>query len=334
MDSDKRLNPWPIIGHEWAVRQLQVAVARGDVSHALLITGPASVGKYTLALTLAKAMLCEAETETRPCGICAVCRRVDSGNHTDLFLATPEEEGRGVKIEQIRELERFLSLTPNESAYKIAIITDFEKANPNAANALLKTLEEPPQYAHLILLASDADTLLPTIVSRSQHLPLRPLDVHTVEQGLIASWNVAPPQAQRLARLSGGRMGWAVQAITQSDHLQQMEEALQTMITLLRSDLPTRFETAGKIAENPTRLPQTLEYWRACWRDVLLLQTQSAEGLTYQEYHEELQGIARSTSVDATAHTLRALGDAQLALGSNANTRLLVETLLLDLPEL
>lgn len=326
---------WPIVGHKWAVRQLQLAVEQDQVPHALLITGPANVGKQTLAHLLVKTMLCqEKDVNLRPCGTCSACRRVESGNHPDFLILEPEHEGRGVKIEQIRDMERFLALTPNESRYKLVIITAFEQANSSAANALLKTLEEPPAYAHLILLAADADTLLPTIVSRTQHIPLRPLDMQSMQQGLMEQWQVSEAEAQKLARLSGGRLGWAVQAITEPDHLQKMQDAFDTLLHLLSSDLPTRFDLADDLAKDAVTLMQTLEYWRTGWRDVLLLQTDPDAGLVYQDYQEALQKIAQSVSLETTAHTLRALGEAQAALEDNANTRLLVETLCIDLPEI
>jgi len=328
------LSRWPVIGHAWAVEQLQQAVARHELSHALLITGPESVGKRTLALTLAKSLLCTAEAPERPCGVCSACRRVDSGNHLDLLLVDPEAAGKGVKIGQIRALGRFLSLTPHAGQHKITLVSALELMNPNAANALLKTLEEPPSYAHLILLARDADTLLPTIVSRTQHFPLRTLSDATIQRALVEHWDVAEAEAQRLARLSGGRLGWAVQAITHPKHLRRAEESLQLLLDLLRSDLPTRFQTAQELAGDTVSLAQSLEYWRTGWRDVLLLQTDNAAAITYLEHREALAEIAARAPLETTTTVLQSLSAAQKSLQRNANTRLLVETLLLDLPEI
>ncbi len=326
---------WGMIGYDWAVQQLQKAIAAGVLSHALLITGPESIGKHTLASALARALLCQDPNPARrPCGACSACRRVVSGNHPDLRLVEPETEGRGVKIEQIRDVESFLALTPNESTHKIALISDVELMNPNASNALLKTLEEPPAYAHLILLATDAGTLLPTIVSRSQHLPLRPLDAAIVAQGLIAHWGVDETQAGRLARLSGGRMGWAVRGLTEPSHLQEMETALEQLFALVSADLPTRFEMARALTQNSTHLVQTLEYWRLGWRDVLLLQHGNPQEIMFLEQRITLEGLASRLDVTSTTHVLHALASAQANLLRNANTRLLFEALLLEWPQL
>jgi len=326
---------WGIVGYNWLVQQLQHAVATGVLSQSLLITGPESIGKRTLALAIAEALLCEApDPLQRPCGLCSACRRAAAGNHPDLRLVEPETEGRGVKIEQIRDMERFLSLTPNAGAHKITVIANVELMNPNAGNALLKTLEEPPAYAHLILLATDADTLLPTIVSRSQHLPLRPLDDAIIAQALMERWGVEEAQGLRLARLSGGRMGWAVRALTDPAHLQEMEAALGQLFALLQMDLPARFELAQTLAQNSGGLSQLLEYWRLGWRDVLMLQQANPQELMFLEQRAALEALASRLNVAGTTRMLHLLTETQANLLRNANTRLLLETLFLDWPEL
>jgi DNA polymerase-3 subunit delta' len=253
---------------------------------------------------------------------------MESGNYPDFMLIEPEDPARpSLKVDQIRALERFLYLTPNESAYKIAIVSPFEVATVSAANALLKTLEEPPPYAHLILLASDAETLLPTIVSRSQQLALRPLERGKIQQALMDRWRVPERQAERLARLSGGRLGWAVQAATEATYLERMELALQTLFELLKSDLPSRFDKAKTLAKDTEQLVVLLQ------ADIAS-EDERARGLVYQEEQRTLAEAARRLPVQASVQTLKRLKNAQKALRQNANTQLLVENLLLNLPSL
>jgi len=328
---------WPVVGHEWAVRQLRAAVAHDEVPHALLITGPESVGKMTLAMSLAKTMLCKSREGLRACGRCSACKRIDSENYPDLLVIIPEDPAKPtIKVDQIRALERFLYLTPSESAYKIAIVAPFETATIGAANALLKTLEEPPSYAHLILLASDAETLLPTIVSRSQQLALRPLDCAKIHRALVARWKLTEDQAERLARLSGGRLGWAVRAATDPTYLQRMEMSLTILFELLRSDLPGRFDKAKELSQtyDSAQLWEILAYWKSGWRDILLLQAENANELTYVDKRQVLEETAKRVSLHDTVRMLKTLDKTQISLRRHANTQLLIENLLLDLPHL
>ncbi len=324
---------WPLVGHDWAVRQMQVAVAQEEMPHALLITGPASVGKLTLATLVAKAMLCRGDADARPCGTCSACKRLDSGNYPDFMIIEPEDPAKPrIKVDQIRDLERFLYLTPNESRYKIAIIVSFDGATVGAANALLKTLEEPPPYAYMILLANDAETLLPTIVSRSQQLALRPLNRQRIQQGLITQWGIEETQAERIARLSGGRMGWAALAVKEPETVEHMLKALEQLFDLLQSDLPERFQKAKTLARDEETLMVLLEYWQVIWRDILLLQTGNEKGIIYAEKQAAIAEASRAFALETSLETLKALKSAQTALIHNANTQLTVENLFLNLP--
>jgi DNA polymerase III subunit delta' len=327
------MNDWSVVGHRWAVQQLQRAVAQNAVPHALLITGPESVGKHTLARQLVQALLCQAEG-ARPCGACRSCRKVGSGNHPDFMEIAPEERTANLKIDAIRDLERFLALTPRESSKKVALICDFERATGGAANALLKTLEEPPGYGHIVLLASDADQLLSTIVSRAQHIALRPLVPREIAKALISRWEVAPDQAQRLARLSGGRIGWAVRAASDPEAYERANTALDTLNAVLQQDLPARFETANALAKDDDALAEALEVWLTFWRDVLLLQAHHDAALVHVEHRAILEALADQLDLRACVDVLAALEHAQTALLANANTQLLVENLLLRLPEM
>ncbi|MCU0519637.1 MAG: DNA polymerase III subunit delta' [Anaerolineae bacterium] len=328
------MSQWPVVGHRWAVQQLRHAIEVGEVPHALLITGPESVGKRTLAQQLIAAMLCRATGEERPCGRCPSCRKLASGNHPDFYGVESEDRTTHLRIEQIRDVERFLTLTPNESPCKVALISDFERATVGAANALLKTLEEPPTYAHLILLATDADLLLPTIVSRAQQIVLRPLASHEIEGALIATWGVEAGLAGRLARLAGGRIGWAVRAATGQEPQTQMEVAVEALASALREDLPSRFERAQALARDTATLAETLEAWLTFWRDVLLLQTGNEVALVNLERRDLLGSIGKAVDIAMTLHILAELDHSQDAILANANAQLLVEALMLELPTL
>jgi DNA polymerase-3 subunit delta' len=328
-----RNDAWNIVGHDWAVRSLRRAVAAGSISHAYLFAGPPGVGKTTLARRLAAALLCEQQEVTaRPCGACRACRLVASGNHPDLHIVESEGVGASLKIDQVRALEHRLSLTPVEGHYQVAILRRFEEATTSAANALLKTLEEPPPYVVLVVLARETDLLLPTIVSRCQHVPLRPLSVTMVQQALRERWGAPAEQAELLARLSGGRLGWAVRTLEDEEALQRRARRLDEVNALIDGSIVERFRYAERLAQDPLATQETLDLWIGWWRDVLLVASEADAPLTNVDREGEVREHARRFGVATSAGFVRALRSAVQKLHQNANARLTLDVLMLDLP--
>lgn len=329
-----------VVGHDWAVALLAGAIAHGRVGHAYLITGPHQVGKRTLARTFAQALNCEAPLGERPCGECRACRLISAGHHPDVHILEPEVSARAtpmIKIESIRDLQRDLSLSTHEGRYRVAILNQFEAANPNAANAFLKTLEEPPPRVILLLTASDADALLPTIASRCRTINLRPLDATLLEDSLMAKWGVPPDKAQLLSRLADGRVGWAVAASTDPQLLRTRQEHLAQLHEALAGNRVRRFALAEKMTRRPELLPETLRTWLSWWRDLALLAHPSGKQaavapITNVDDEQQIRRLAQTWPREAVLDSFKRTGAAIWQLSRNANTRLVMETLFLSYP--
>jgi DNA polymerase-3 subunit delta' len=233
---------WQLIGHEWAVRILQQHAAQGTMRHAYLITGPESVGRRTLALRFAQTLNCHERSERgEPCLSCSTCEKIGGMQHPDLSVVQADTSGGVIKVDQIRELQRGLSLTPYDAEFRVALLLQFEQANQFAANALLKTLEEPPPQVVMLITAESAEKLLPTIVSRCELIRLRPQPIGVIEKGLQSMFQLPPDEANLLAHLSGGRPGYAVQLHEDPTMMSTRSDWLDELQSLLSANRVDRF---------------------------------------------------------------------------------------------
>lgn len=328
-----------IIGHDWAVDLLRSAIKHDRIGQSYLITGPSQVGKSALARVFAQALNCTAgDRIERPCGKCRSCSLIAASRHPDVHIVSGEVSGRGIttlKIDQIRELTHQFSLTAAEARYKVAILKQFETANANAANAFLKTLEEPPSNVVLILTAADADTLLPTITSRCRVIGLRPINHALVEEALQERWQIEPQKARLLARLSDGRLGWAVETAHNPAVLDERDAQLGRLYEALAGSRVDRFILAGELCRKPERLPELLRTWLSWWWDCALLGVSNRENGRLTNFDQKSQMIAL-LETKPVAKALTSLRQTELAiwqLEHNANSRLVIENLLLKYPE-
>ena len=323
----KRRPGWRIIGHEWAVRLLARSLAREQLSHAYLFLGPSRVGKTTLALALAKAINCTGDA--RPCGHCRNCRLIEAGRHPDVRLVEGGEV-RTIHIDQVRQVQHEVVLSPVEARRRVVIFTDFQGATLEAANCLLKTLEEPPGHVLLVLTASQQARLLPTIVSRCQPLAMRAPSAEAIELGLVAQFGVPTELAQKLSRLAAGRVGWAVEAAGNPDLLHQRDEQLDRLQQIMSADTLGRLRWARDLSVEADALPSLLDCWLGWWRDLLLWRTGCREAISNVDQEATLAAESACSVAELVAG-LRALGDARRRLERNANPRLTLEVLFLAL---
>ncbi|MBC7814504.1 MAG: DNA polymerase III subunit [Burkholderiales bacterium] len=329
---------WPVYGHDWAVDHLRKSMSHGRARHAYLITGTESLGKLTLARAFAMTLNCtdpEANAANCPCGECRSCLRIVSGNHPDVTYAEHDATTGALKIEEIRRMTSMLALKPFEARHRIAIFPNFDRAQDRAQDALLKTLEEPPPNAVLILLAESTDTLLSTITSRSQVIPLRPIPAEGVYAILTERYQVEADHAHLLANLSAGRPGWAIRALGDSALLDQRTDALNMLEELLSRNRAGRFDLADGLSKDRLAIRPLLELWQTYWRDVLLLVTGSGLTPSNSDRIESLERLARELDANDALDAMQATRTTlENITSTNVNARLALEVMFLDYPGL
>jgi DNA polymerase-3 subunit delta' len=327
---------WGLTGHEWAVQMLKQHITHDSIRHAYLFSGPPGLGRRTLGLRLAQAVNCpQPLAPAEPCGKCKTCQQIERMQYADLSVIQAEKEGAILKVEQVRTLRQSLVLKPYQGKYRVALFLRFQEANANAANALLKTLEEAPAQAVLILTADTPEQLLPTIVSRCEVLRLRPLQVGIVEASLMEH-GADQATAYLLAHISSGRPGYAFRLMQDQETLKFRTQRLDDLQSLLKSTRRARFAYAEKLTDRKSeakeRFRETLLLWLSYWRDVMLCASGGAAPLTNVDCSEEIQALAGRLSLDEARRQVEAVEEAIDKLERNVNPRLLAEVLLLDWP--
>lgn len=336
---------WSIIGHAAPLAALNRALSTGSPSHAYVFCGPEGVGKRTVALEFAAALNCES-ADQRPCGQCRPCRDTISGNHVDVEVLDTgglcdesehkdHSDSRILRICQIRRLERILSLSPYTGRRRIAIVDAADTMQTDAANAFLKTLEEPPAGAVIILLAEREERLPETVLSRCQKLNFRRLDRDSIEAALVAR-GVPAGDAAKAASLANGRLGWAIQAIEEPELLEERAGVLDSIQRIAHAGRFERLSWAkdaeGRGIESRERYLRDLDLWESWWRDVLFVASGGSSGLTNRDRQTELLREGTLYSPAEVTVFLKSLLQTREYLQVNVDAQLALENLMLDLP--
>jgi DNA polymerase-3 subunit delta' len=326
-------NNWDLTGHEWAVDMLKKHVVNGTTRHAYLFCGPPGLGRRTLALRFAQALNCATPISAGiPCGTCRDCKQIESMQHADLTVIQAEAEGGTLKVDQIREARRTLTLKPYQSKYRVSIFLRFQEANDSAGNALLKTLEEAPSYAVLILTADNPEQLLPTIVSRCEALRLRPLSIDEIKRDL-ENRGVESDRARLIAHISSGRPGYARQLIESDTLLEKREERLNDLLALLPASRVEKFKYADQLSKDKDSMRQAVLFWLSYWRDVMLRTVQAETPLVNVDRNMEIEDLASRMDLSSARLVVSGLENTLEKMDKNVNSRMLAEVLLLDLPK-
>lgn len=324
-----------IVGHENIVEHLKNAVALEKVSHAYIISGEKGAGKKLIASIFAKTLQCECEdVAARPCGKCHSCIQAESGNNPDIIWVRHEKPA-SIGVDDVREqLVNDMQIKPYSSRYKIYIVDEAEKMTPQAQNAILKTIEEPPAYGIMILLTTNADRFLPTILSRCVKLDLKPIAASVIEKYLMENCKVVDYQAKFAAAFSQGRLGRAVDIAMAED----FAEFKNDVIHMLRyidemeiTEIAAAIKDATKYKQNIEDYIDMMMLW---FRDILLYKsTEDANSVIFKDELKYIRKNAMERSYLGLDKIINALDKAKVRLAANVNFEITMELMLLTIKE-
>ena len=322
-----------IIGHENIKEHLQRAIESNHVSHAYILTGEAGMGRKSIANAFAMTLLCE-KGKSEPCMECHACKQVMSGNHPDLIYVTHEKTG-SIGVDDVREqIHDTIMIRPYSSYYKIYIVDEAEKMTVQAQNALLKTIEEPPSYVVIMLLTTNQEVFLPTILSRCIQLKLKPLQDSVIKSYLVGSLGIKESRAEIYGAFARGNLGRAIY-LASSEEFQLMYTELLHMLKHLRSmDITELLFYIKKMKDENLDIRGCLDFMQIWYRDILMYKvTKDINLLVFREEYNTLREMGSASAYDGIEAILQAIDKARIRLDANVNMELVMELMLLVMKE-
>lgn len=322
-----------ILGHEQIIAHLQNAIEEDKVSHAYIFNGPEASGKMMLAEAFAMALQCEGEGK-RPCLECRSCRQAADHNQPDIIYVSHEKPNT-IGVDDIRtQINNDIDIKPYSSRYKVYIVDEAQKMNQQAQNALLKTIEEPPAYAIILLLTTNADSFLQTILSRCITLNLKAVKEDKIKEYLMKHYQIPDYQADICAAFSQGNVGKAIQLASSEEFGELKASVLQLMKRLKDIDLYEMTGAVKQIAEYKLSVNDYFDLMMIWFRDVLYLKaTNDVDGLIFKDEVYDIKKQAAKRSYQGIETILEALEKAKIRLNANVNFDLVIELLLLTIKE-
>ena len=322
-----------IIGHEQIIEHLQNAIGMDKVSHAYIINGPDKSGKMMLAEAFAMALQCEKHGK-EACMECHSCRQALGHNQPDIIYVNHDKPNT-ISVDDIRtQVNNDIDVKPYSSEHKIYIIDEAEKMNQQAQNALLKTIEEPPAYAVIMLLTTNADTFLPTILSRCVTLNIKVVPDEKIKKFLMEKYQIPDYQADVCVAFAQGNVGKAM-ALASSDDFQELKAAAVQLLKRIHEIELYEFKEAIKqINEYKMEINDYLDIMMIWFRDILLYKaTTDVNGLIFKDEVYDIKKQASKSSYSGIEAILEALEKAKVRLTANVNFDLVMELLLLTIKE-
>ena len=322
-----------IVGQEDIIAHLQQSIRADKVSHAYLFGGERGLGKGRLAAAFAQTLQCQ-EKGVRPCGVCPSCKKMSSGNHPDIRFVSHEKPA-SISVEEIREqVVNDIVIRPYESRFKIYIIDDADKMTPQAQNALLKSVEEPPAYGILMLLADNPEVLLPTILSRCVRLNLKPVSDDKIRDYLMRHLQIPDYQADIQAAFAQGNAGRAARIARSPEFMELVAGAVRLMKRSRQMEASEMIEALRRMASDKQSIYDELDVFEMWFRDVLMFKaTREVDSLVFRDEIRAITERAETSSYEGLQKILKALQTAAARLRANVNFELTMELLFLTIRE-
>ena len=322
-----------VVGHKDIINYIRNAVREDKVSHAYILNGERGAGEKVLAHLFAATLLCE-KGGPDPCNECHSCRQAESGNHPDIIKVT-HEKPNSISVDDIREqVNNTIMIKPYQGPYKVYIIPQADMMTPQAQNALLKTIEEPPEYAVIMLLTENADTLLPTINSRCVMLKLRNIKDTLIKKYLMETMQVPDYKADMCTAFAQGNMGRAIM-LANSEHFNEIrDEAVQLLKYINEMELSEIVQAVSRITAYKLEINDYLDIIMIWYRDVLLYKaTKDMDKVVFKDQIKYIKERAKRSSYEGIELIIESLEKAKARLKANVNFDLVMELLFLTIKE-
>ena len=322
-----------VVGHKDILKYISSAVENNRVSHAYILNGERGSGKKMLANLFAMTLLCETG-DNEPCGKCHSCKQAESGNHPDIITVT-HDKPNSISVDDIRtQVNNTVDIKPYQGPYKVYIIPQADMMTPQAQNAILKTIEEPPSYAVFLLLTENAETLLPTINSRCVMLKLRNIKDTLIKKYLMENLEIPDYKADMCTAFAQGNMGRAIM-LANSDHFNEIrEEAVQLLKHISEMELNEIVAAVKNISVYKLEITDYLDIIMIWYRDVLLYKaTKEIDKVVFKDQLQSIKEQARKSSYEGIELILESLEKAKARLKANVNFDLVMELLFLTIKE-
>lgn len=322
-----------ILGNEQIKEHFLKAIKTKKLSHAYILTGEAGMGRKTLAKAFAMTLQCEA-TDLEPCHNCTSCKQFLTDNHPDIIYVN-HEKPNSIGVDDIRsQINNDISIKPYSREYKIYIVDEAEKMTVQAQNALLKTIEEPPSYAVLILLTTNSEAFLPTILSRCVTLKLKPLYDEVIKEYLVEKVGIEEDRADICTAFARGNLGKAISLASSEEFMELRNLCLRLLSNVKELDISELMEYIQRMKDHPMGIDAFLDFIQFWYRDILMFKaTKDMNLLIFKDEYLTVKKIVQTSSFHGLELIIESIDKAKKRLRANVNFELAMELMLLTMKE-